>query len=171
MSSTTPPRDTDPTDADRGGEALPATPEGRRRFVRQTLVAGGLLVASVATPEFGIRSASAQVTTTTTIAPTTTTTFPPTTTSTTTTFPPTTTTTFPPTTTSTTTTFPPTTTSTLPPTTTLAPQAEVPVPTLAAAGLAALAAALGGTAWIANRAPSSPPSDDDEPPADAEPPA
>ncbi|MEO8487821.1 MAG: hypothetical protein ABI585_15955, partial [Betaproteobacteria bacterium] len=70
-----------------GNEELRGSPEGRRRFVRDTLVAGGLLAASVALPDIGMRSALAQQSTTTTPDPTTTT------------FPPTTTTTFPPTTT------------------------------------------------------------------------
>ncbi len=115
--------------------------ESRRRFVRSTLVAGGLVAASL---KAGIRPAFAQTSTTTQLPTSTTTLLP---TSTTTLLPTSTTTLLP---TSTTTLLPTSTTTLLPtttinPTTTAAPQPSTlaPAPAMTVGGLAALATALG----------------------------
>jgi len=144
--------DPTPSESDQILESDRQSPlESRRRFVRNTLVAGGLIAASLRT---AVRPALGQTTTlqpTTTVQPTTTTLQP------TTTLGPTTTTLQPTTTLGpTTTTLQPTTT--LGPTTTAAPlpSTATPTPAMTVGGLAAVAAALGLIARKKLRSASTP---------------
>ena len=131
--------DPTPSESDQILESDRQSPlESRRRFVRNTLVAGGLIAASLRT---AVRPALGQTTTlqpTTTVQPTTTTLQP------TTTLGPTTTTLQP--------------TTTLGPTTTAAPlpSTATPTPAMTVGGLAAVAAALGLIARKKLRSASTP---------------